>query len=61
MLDSSHAIDGVAMRVTSKYQIIVEDCKLVTTVNLGSATLAKVSWKQVFSVLSNILECFTAV
>ena len=49
------------MRVMSKYQIIVEDCKLATAVNLGSVTQAKVSWKQAFSVLRNILDCLTAV
>jgi len=49
------------MRVMSTYQTIVEDYKLVTTVNLGSATLAKVSTKQIFSVLSNVLECHTTV
>ena len=49
------------MRAMSKYQISVEDCKLGTTVNLGSATLGKVSQKHVVSVLSSILECLAAV
>ena len=49
------------MKVMLKYQIIVEDCKLATAVYRGSATLAKVSRKRVFSVLSSVLECFTAV
>ena len=49
------------MRVMSKYQIFLEECKLATAVHLGSATLTKVSRKQVFSVLSSVLECLTAV
>ena len=49
------------MRVMSKYQIIFEDCKLATAINIGSATLAKVSGKQLFSVLTSVLECLTAV
>ena len=43
------------MRIMSKYQIIVEDCKLVTAVNLGSATLAELSRKIVFSVSGPIV------
>ena len=49
------------MRVMSKYQIIFEECKLAPAVLLGSATLTKVSRKQLFSVLSSVLECLTAV
>ena len=61
MLDLRHIIDGESMRVMSKYPIIVEDCKLATGVNLGSATLAKVSRKLVLSVLGSSLECLAAV
>ena len=45
------------MRVMSKYQIILEECKLAAEVNLGSATLTNLSRKQVFSVLSSVLDC----
>ena len=44
------------MRVMSKYYIILEECKLAPAVHLGSAT-----GKQVFSGLSSVLECLTAV
>ena len=54
-------IDREAKRVMLKYQFIIEDCKLATAVNPGSATLAKESQKQAFSVLSSVLECLTAV
>ena len=55
--------DGRGLRTGRNVRIsfIVEDCKLTTAVNLGSATLAKVSRKQVFSALSSVLECLTAV
>ena len=49
------------MRVISKYQIIVKECKFMTANNLGSANLAKVIRKQVLSVLSSVLECLAAV
>ena len=45
------------MRVMLKYQIIVEDCKLATAVNLGSATLAKLSRTQICSAVSSVMEC----
>ena len=49
------------MRIMSKYQIILEECKLATAGHLGSATLTNVSRKQVFSVLSSVMECLTGV
>ena len=60
MLDWSHAIDGEAAGVMSEYEVIVEDYKLETAVNLGSATLAKARWNQAYSVLSSVLDCLTA-
>ena len=45
------------MRFVSKYQIILEECKLAAEVNLGSATLTNLNRKQVFSVLSRVLDC----
>ena len=49
------------MSVMSKYQIIVIDGKLAIAFNRGSATLAKVSRKQIVLVLSSVLEFHAAV